>query len=66
MQHIIEESKRSKIFLCTNCVFYNSDGKIVDCDKDYFSSSPIKKTFIYTPIEFDCWEYEEREEDNIS
>ena len=58
MQNTIEE-ERSKIFLCTNCVFYKSDGKMVECEKDYFNSVPIKKTFIYTPIEFDCWEYED-------
>jgi len=60
MQHTIEGLK-SKILLCTNCVFYNSDGKMVDCDKNYFNSVPIKKTLIYTPIEFDCWEYEEKD-----
>jgi hypothetical protein len=59
MQHITDELK-GKIILCTNCAFYKSDGKMVSCDKDYFNSVPIKKTIIYTPIEFDCWEYEEK------
>lgn len=61
-QHI--EGLKNKILLCTNCVFYISDGKMVDCERSYFSSVPIKKTLIYTPIEFDCWEYEEKDNNN--
>jgi len=37
---------------------------MVDCERSYFSSVPIKKTLIYTPIEFDCWEYEEKDNNN--
>lgn len=57
MQHHTEELK-SKLYLCTECYFCCSDGKQLDCEKGYFNSIPIKKATIYTPIDFDCWQYE--------
>lgn len=57
MQHHIKESK-SKSYLCTECCFCNTDGKQIECGKGYFNSIAIKRATIYTPIDFDCWEYE--------
>ena len=58
MQQHTGESKSSKSYLCSECYFYSTDGRLVNCDKGYFSSMAIKKVTIFTPIDFDCWEYE--------
>jgi hypothetical protein len=57
MQHPTEESK-SKSYLCTECYFCCIDGAQIECEKGYFKPIAIKKATVYTPIDFDCWEYE--------
>lgn len=52
--------------LCTNCAFYVIIDNTVECKKKYFKEVPIKKTTIYTPIDFDCWEYEKKKNNNNS
>lgn len=49
----------SKTVLCSACRYYIvKDGKLVICEKDYFKPIAIKKTTVYTPLDFDCWEHE--------
>lgn len=48
-----------KNVLCSNCHYYLIiEGKTVKCKRKYFKMTPIKKTTVYTPLDFDCWEYE--------
>ena len=48
----------NKNVLCSSCEYYIvDDGKIVKCTKSYFKSVTIKKTTVYTPLDFDCWEH---------
>lgn len=49
----------NKSVLCSGCYHYIvMDGKIVKCTKEYFKPIAIKKTTVYTPLDFDCWEHE--------
>jgi len=55
-----------KNVLCSKCLYYIIiEGKVVKCEKNYFKDSPIKKTTVYTPLDFDCWEYENGIGENV-
>lgn len=56
---MLEQNLGSSNILCSTCIYYVIvEGKMVKCEKGYFKPTPIKKTTVYTPLDYDCWEYE--------
>lgn len=62
MQEITQltNSKSFNTFLCRNCSYCIVNGDMRECEWDCFPPSNIKKSLLYTPIEFDCVYFMER------
>jgi len=58
VQNIYLNSNKNKHFLCIECVNCKTKNGLVYCKKKYFSEKS-KKSLIYVPIDFDCYEWEE-------
>jgi hypothetical protein len=57
----LENCQSPKTSLCRNCEFCIVFDGIRECEYDRFNPVDVKKSMLYTPIEFDCLDYIKRE-----
>ena len=58
VQSICQNSKQSKYFLCMECINCKTKNGMVYCIENFFSEKN-KKSLIYMPTDFDCYDWEE-------
>lgn len=56
----LENSKSLSTFLCRNCGYCIINDGDRECEWDKFKPTTLKKSDLYTPVEFDCIHYIER------
>lgn len=49
-----------KIYKCSDCVYYVEDRSMAYCENDVWLEIKISGTKLYTPVSFECNEFESR------
>jgi len=57
VQNIYPNSKNSH-FLCVECIRCKTKNNRIYCKEGHFDEK-FKKSLLYSPIDFDCYEWEE-------
>jgi len=58
VQNAYLNTKKTNHFLCIECVNCKTKNGYVYCKEGYFKEKN-KKSLVYMPIDFDCYEWEE-------
>ena len=56
----LDNCKSLSTFLCRNCGYCIIHNNNRECEWDMFNASNMKKSELYTPIDFNCIHYIER------